>query len=162
MNRKIGMYSSAVTLIAVLGFALSMGIGSSFFSFLASMVIAWGFIPLIGSLAAYSEQERRSAGYTAIAFAAVYAVLIMLVYFAQLTTVRLSELSTPVSNILDYQKFGLFFYYDLLGYGFMAISTFFIALTIRAKTRADKALKLLLKVHGIFAIVCVTLPITGT
>lgn len=91
----------------------------------------------------------------------MYAVLIMLVYFAQLTTVRLSQLSQQASQILDYKNFGLFFSYDLLGYAFMALATFFIAFSIRATTKPDKWLKALLMIHGIFAVSCVIMPILG-
>ena len=62
-------------------------------------------------------------------FAAVYAALIFLVYFAQMTTVRLDALDGQAMRILDYSRGGLFFHYDLLGYGMMALSTFFVGLT---------------------------------
>lgn len=161
MNRKVGMYSSIVTLVAVIGFAFSMLIGSDFVSYLSSMFIAWGFVPMICSFASYSKKETKSLSYTAMIFSAVYAMLIMVVYFAQLTTVRLLLLNEQVSNILNYKNFGLFFSYNLLGYGFMALATFFISLTIQGKTKIDKWLRGLLMVHGIFAIVCVTIPMLG-
>jgi hypothetical protein len=161
LNRKAGMYASIVTLVAVVGFALSMILQNSFGSYLFSMFIAWGFIPMICAFASFSESETKSVSYTAMAFAGVYAVLIMLVYFAQLTTVRLTELSGQASELLNYQKLGLFFNYDLLGYGFMALATFFIALSIGVKSKADQALKILLMVHGVFAITCVVIPMLG-
>lgn len=74
-------------------------------------------------------------------FATIYAVLIVIVYFAQTTTVRLETLTPQASEILDFNKGGLIFNYDLLGYGFMALSTFFTGLTIEDKTKADKVLK---------------------
>jgi hypothetical protein len=46
MNKKIGMYASLVTLAAVVVFAVSMIVGDSTVSYLASMMIAWGFIPM--------------------------------------------------------------------------------------------------------------------
>lgn len=161
MNRKIGIYSSVLTLMAVLGFALCMIIGSDFGSYISSMFIAWGFVPMICSFASYSEKETKAFSYTAIAFAAVYTVLIMVVYFAQLTAVRLLELSNQASQILNYKSFGLFFSYDLLGYAFMALATFFISFTIQATTKSDKWLKALLLIHGIFAVSCVILPMLG-
>ncbi len=161
MDRKVGMYSSIVTLIAVVAFAFAMIIGNDFGSYLSSMFIAWGFVPMICSFASYGQNETKSLSYTAMIFSAVYAVLIMIVYFAQLTTVRHSVLNEQASNILDYKNFGLFFSYDLLGYGFMALATFFISFTIQAKTKIDKWLKVLLMVHGIFAISCVIIPMMG-
>lgn len=161
MNRKMGMISSIVTLTAVLGFALSMILGSDSGSYLSSMFIAWGFVPLICSFAALGGKDTKAVRYTAIAFAAVYTVLIMLVYFAQLTVMRLSYLNEQAAQILDYQNFGLFFSYDLLGYAFMSLATFFIGLSIHASTAADRWLRALLMIHGIFAITCVVMPILG-
>ncbi|MGE4486140.1 MAG: hypothetical protein AB7C97_13640 [Oscillospiraceae bacterium] len=161
MNKRIGMISSIVTLLAVLSFALAMIIGSDLGSYLSSMFIAWGFVPLICSFASYGKKERAAMGYTAIAFAAVYAVFIMMVYFAQLTAVRLGGLNEQAARIIDYETFGLFFSYDLLGYAFMALSTFFIAFTINPKRRADRALRVLLWIHGVFAISCVIMPMLG-
>lgn len=161
MNRKIGMAGSLVTLAAVWGFALSMLFGSLFASYLTSMFIAWGFVPLICSFASQGEKDTKAAGYAAIAFASVYAVLIMLVYFAQLTTVRLSSLNEQAAGLINYGKFGLFFNYDLLGYAFMALATFFAAFTVRGKSQGTRWLKGLLLVHGIFAISCVIMPMLG-
>ncbi len=161
INRKAGLYSSIITLAAVLGFALSMIIGSDSGSYLSSMFIAWGFVPMICSFASYSGKETKALSYTAIAFSSVYAVLIMLVYFAQLTAVRFSQLGEQAAQILDYKYFGLFFSYDLLGYAFMALATFFISFTIQATTKPSKWLKALLLIHGIFAISCVIIPMLG-
>lgn len=163
MNRKIGMYSAIVTLAAVIGFALSMIVGNNYASYLSSLFISWGFVPMICVFAAYSQKEKKSAGYTAVAFSAIYAVLIGLVYFAQLTTVHLSKLNEQASAILDYSKLGsLFFNYDLFGYAFMALSTFFIGLTIQPERKSDKWLKGLLLIHGVFAVSCVLMPMLGT
>ena len=156
----MGMYSSILTLVTVIGLELSMIFKNDFGSYLSSMFIAWGFVPMICSFASYSKNETKSASYITIALSTVYSVFIMITYYAQLTTVRLSLLSREVSHILDYKKFGLLFNYNLLGYSVMALATFFIALTIRVDTKADKWLKLLLVVHGFFA-TCAVIPILG-
>ena len=88
----------------------------------------------------------------------MYAVIILLVYFAQVTTVRFGGLSQQAAALLDYQQFGLFFSYDLLGYALMALSTFFAGLTIQVRTKADRWLKRLLLLHGIFFFSCLILP----
>lgn len=162
MNRKVGMYSAIITLTAVVSFALSMIVGSNYASYLSSLFISWGFVPMICAFAAYSQKEKKSAGYAAVAFSAIYAVIIGLVYFAQLTTVHLSKLNEQASAILDYSKLdSLFFNYDLFGYAFMALATFFIGLTIQAESRSDKWLKGLLLIHGVFAVSCVLMPMLG-
>jgi hypothetical protein len=161
MNRKTGMIASLVTLTAVVAFAVGMVVGSLFTDFLSCLFIAWGFVPMICTFAAVGRKETTALGKTAVAFSVVYAVLIMLVYFAQLTTVRMEVLNTQAAQLLDYGKFGLFFNYDLLGYAFMALATFCIAFAVDTKTKADRWLKGLLFVHGIFAVSCTVFPILG-
>ena len=101
------------------------------------------------------------AAYVGMTFAGIYAVFVLLVYFAQTTSVRFEELDGVALRILDYSQGGLFFSYDLLGYGMMALSTFFIGLTIEAETEADKWLKYLLIIHGVFFVGCFIMPMTG-
>lgn len=94
-------------------------------------------------------------------FAAVYVAIILLVYFAQLTTVRMSELTEQAEMILDFQKMGLMFNYDLLGYALMALATFFAGLTVDTQTKPDKLLKGLLMIHGVFFVSCLLFPMCG-
>ena len=74
--------------------------------------------------------------------------------------VRLGDLSEQAMAILDFKRGGLLFSYDLLGYGMMALSTFFIGLTVKADNRADKWLKYLMIIHGIFFFGCFIMPMT--
>ncbi len=161
MNRKIGMFSSLANLVCVLLFALCMLIGFDFGSYLVCMVIAFSFVPMVSAFCNECEPNRKAAGYTALIFAGVYAAIILLVYFAQTTAVRLDGLTGQALQILDYSRFGLFFSYDLLGYGMMALSTFFAGLTIRPNNACERVLKWLLVIHGIFFVSCFLLPMLG-
>ena len=161
MNRKIGMFRSIISICAVIGFALCMLIGTNFGSYLVCMFIAFSFVPMICSFAMYSHTEKKVAGYTAMIFSGAYAVFILMVYFGQVTAVRIDNLNEQAAQILNYQEFGLYFSYDLLGYGLMALSTFFAGFTIDPKTKADKWLKWLLLIHGIFFISCFVMPMLG-
>ena len=87
--------------------------------------------------------------------------LVLLVYFAQTTAVRLDSLDEQAMRMLDYGKGGLFFYYDLLGYGMMALSTFFMGLTVGVRDGADRWLKGLMLGHGVFFFSCLLMPMTG-
>ena len=157
MNRKIGMTASIVNVTAVGIFALSMLTGSTFLSYLSSMFIALSFVPMMCTFCFYAGSDRRVAGIIAVGFSAMYAAIILLVYFAQLTTLRLDSLTEQAAHLLDFQKFGLFFNYDMLGYALMALSTFFAGLTLSKKSW----LKSLLMVHGIFFISCLIIPMLG-
>lgn len=161
MNKKIGMYSSAVNLVAVICFAISMILEFNDGSYFSSMFIAFSFVPMMCAYAYFSEEKRKLAGCISAAFAVMYATIILLVYFAQLTTVRLDDLPRQAALLLDFQRFGLLFNYDLLGYALMALSTFFAGLTVHAHTKADKWLKYLLLIHGVFFISCLIVPMLG-
>lgn len=106
-------------------------------------------------------KDRCGAANVGVVLAAIYATLILLVYFAQTTSVRTEALNEQAAKVLDYRRGGLLFNYDLLGYGMMALSTFFIGLSMQAERRADKWLKALLMIHGVFFLSCFVLPMTG-
>ena len=86
---------------------------------------------------------------------------IMLVYFAQLTTVKNELLNEQAANLLVFGKFGLIFNYDLLGYGVMALSTFFTGLSMKPKNKTDKWPRALMLIHGVFYFSCTFMPMTG-
>lgn len=161
MNRRIAVSSARINTAAVLSFALCMLFGFDEGSYFSSMFIALSFIPMVGGYAYFSDEKTTLAGNAAFAFAGIYTTVILLVYFAQLTTVRLTDLSPEVRSLLDFRQFGLMFNFDLLGYAVMALSTFFAGLTIAGETKADCWLRWLLLIHGLFFISCITAPMLG-
>lgn len=124
MNRIIPRIGSMVVTAAVALFAACLIVNFPFGSYFVCMFLPIGYIMMAAGLHYESREDRRVAADAGMAFAAVYAVLIFLVYFAQTTSVRLGGLSEQARGILDFQRGGLFFSYDLLGYGMMALSTF--------------------------------------
>lgn len=68
-------------------------------------------------------------------FGSYFICMILLVYFAQTTVVQQGNLNEQAMEILDFQRGGLIFNYDLLGYGIMALSTFFTGTTIVEKKK---------------------------
>ena len=161
----MGRTGAAITGLAVLSFSVSMVFGlfsnMIFASCLSSIFIAIGFIPFMVSLFSKCKNtDKKAVGLTGIAFAAVYAVIIFLVYYAECTTIRMNSLlSDEALSIISYGHIGsLFFNYDLLGYGFMGLSTFLIGFTIEPKSKGDKVLRGLLWGHGVFFLSCLFMP----
>ncbi|MFT8871999.1 MAG: hypothetical protein ABF868_06870 [Sporolactobacillus sp.] len=165
MTDIIGKTGALLTGSAIFIFAVSMIIGlftdTLFASCFASLFIAIGYLLFVSALAALSVPEKRAAAGAAFAFALVYAVLVALVYYAQLTTVHLHpSLSGDVLDIISYGRSGsLFFNYDLLGYAFMGLSTFFAAFALEPRDRGDKVLRTLLAIHGLFFFSCLIVPL---
>lgn len=161
MNKVIAGAGTLVVTVSVILFAVCMLIPFDFGSYFVCMLLPIGYIMMTAGFACESDEKHRTAANAGMIFAAVYAVLVFLVYYAQTTSVRLEPLGEQAGNILDYSKGGLFFYYDLLGYGMMALSTFFTGLAIHTKTKADQWLKVLMLVHGVFFFSCFLMPMTG-
>ena len=161
MNRKIGMIGSIINAITVLLFALFLIIDYKFGYFFVCILLSISFVMMIASFENECTKENKVAGKIALILSGVYSTLIMIVYFTQCTSVINDKLSTEALKVLDYSNMGLMFNLDLLGYAIMALSTFFIGLTIDVKNKKDKALKYLLLIHGIFFISCLIMPMTG-
>jgi len=161
MNRTIPKIGAAVVTITVFLFAVCMIVDFPFGSYLVCMFLPLGYIMMVVGFQYESCEERRVTANIGVAISVIYAVLILLVYFAQTTSVRLENLNEQAIRILDYQRGGLLFNYDLLGYGMMALSTFFIGLSINPNSKTDKWLKYLMMVHGVFFSGCFIMPMTG-
>ncbi len=161
MNRTIPRIGAAIVAVTVFLFAVCMVVGFNFGSYFVCMLLPLGYIMMAVGFQNESCEERRVPASIGVAFAVVYAVLILLVYFAQTTSVRLDNLNEQAIQILEFGRGGLLFNYDLLGYGMMALSTFFIGLSVVPDSKADKWLKYLMIVHGVFFISCFIMPMTG-
>ena len=161
MNKKIGMIGSIINAITVLLFAIFMIIGFNFGSYFVCIFLSLSFVMMIAAFDNECKEDKKVASKIALALACIYSVLIIIVYFTQCTSVINDKLSKDALKILDYRYMGLMFNIDLLGYAIMALSTFFIGLTINVKNKKDKILKYLLLIHGIFFISCLIMPMLG-
>ncbi len=162
MNIVMGKIGSIVTGLAVLAFAISMIFAEGIFaSCLASIFIAIGFIPFMCALFAINRRsDHKAVGYSGVAFSAIYAVIILLVYYAECTTVRLNTaLSDETLSIISFGYTGsLFFNYDLLGYAFMSLTTFIMAFLVEPMCKADRVFRWMLWLHGLFFLPCLFVP----
>lgn len=161
MKNKIGKISSIMNIISVLAFAICMLIPYDFGTYFVCMFLALSFLMMIVSFESECDEDNKIAGKIASILAGIYTTFILMVYFTQCTTVMNETLSNEATRLLNYKYMGLVFNLDLLGYGIMALSTFFVGLTINSKNKIDKVLKILLLVHGVFFIGCLIMPMTG-
>ena len=133
MNKIIPKIGAAIVTITVFLFAVFMIVDIPFGSYLVCMILPIGYIMMVAGFHHESAEEQRVSANIGMVFSA----------------------------ILDYQRGGLFFNYDLLGYGMMALSTLFTGISIEANSKADKWLKYLMMIHGVFFIGCFLMPMTG-
>ena len=161
MNRTIAKVGSAAVTVTVFLFALFLLVDYSLGSYFVCIILPVGFIMMTAGLQSECESDRKVAANIGMVLAAVYAVFIMLVYFTQLTTVNNEQLNEQASKLLKFNSFGLIFNFDMLGYGLMALSTFFTGLAMEPKNKADKWLRALMMIHGVFYLSCTFMPMTG-
>jgi len=161
MNKMISKAGSAIVTVTVFLFAIFLIFDWSMGSYFVCIILPIGFIIMTAGLQNECEADRKVAANIGLILAAVYSTFIMLVYFSQLTTVHNEQLNEQAAKLLEFDKYGLIFNYDLLGYGVMALSTFFTGLAIKPKNKADKWLRALLMIHGVFYFSCTFMPITG-
>lgn len=161
MNRMISKAGSAIVTVTVFLFAIFLLIDFSMGSYFVCLILPIGFIIMTAGLHNECESDHKVAANIGLILAAVYGTFIMLVYFTQLTTVNNEQLNEQAAKLLEFNKFGLIFNYDLLGYGLMALSTFFTGLSMKSKNKTDKWLRAFLMIHGVFYFSCTFMPITG-
>ena len=161
MNKTVAKVGSAVTTATVFLFAIFLIINFSMGGYFVCLILPIGFIMMTAGLHNECESDRKVAANIGLILAAVYAMFIMLVYFTQLTTVNNEQLNEQASKLLKFNSFGLIFNFDLLGYGLMALSTFFTGLAMKAKNKLDKWLRALMMIHGVFYLSCTFMPMTG-
>ena len=161
MNRTLSMTGAALVTITVFLFAVFILADFTFGSYFVCMILPIGYIMTAAGLHHERSKETEVSANIGLILGGVYAVLILLVYFAQTTTVRTETLNDQASRVLNFQRGGLIFNYDLLGYGMMALSTFFMGLSMKAENKPDRWLKRLMIIHGIFFPGCFIMPMTG-
>lgn len=101
-----------------------------------SLLLGSSFFVLVVSVHQLAPPERKVWSHAAVGFAAIYATLISMVYFVQLTLVapRLAQGRMEGIELLRFVPFDSFLYsVDLLGYSFMSLSTLFAAQVFRGR-----------------------------
>ena len=83
MNNKIGKIGSIINIITVLAFAICMLIDFSFGSYFVCIFLALSFVLMIATFENECTLENKVAGKAAMIFSAIYATLIVIVYFTK-------------------------------------------------------------------------------
>jgi len=101
-----------------------------------SLFLGSSFLVLVVSIHQRTLSQRKVWSHSAVAFATVYAVLISINYYVQLTWVTPRLLTGRIEGMESFLfvPFDSFLYaVDILGYSFMSISTLFLAIVLTGK-----------------------------
>ena len=161
MDRIIPRIGAAIVTLTVFLFTVFILAGFLSGQYLVCSFLPLGYIMMSVGFQHESDDERRVSANIGVVFAAVYAVLVLLVYFSQIAFVSFESLTEQADRILFFRPGSLMFGYDLLGYGMMSLSTFFIGLSMKPRKKPDKWLRCLMMIHGVFFLGCFFMPMAG-
>ena len=116
-----------------------------------SLFLGSSFLILVVSIHQLASPDRKIWSHLAVVFATVYAVLISMVYFVQLTLVapRVVRGQTEGIEVFLFVPFDSFLYaVDILGYSFMSVATLFAAMVFTGKG-LERVVRWLLTANGL-------------
>ena len=118
-----------------------------------SIFLALAFVVLMVCVHYYVPEERRVWTLVGLAFAIIYAVLVSIVYFVQLTVVlpRMLAGEGESVGVLLFTSFDSFMYaLDVLGYGLMSLATLFAAWGFEG-SKLERAIRRAMITNGVLA-----------
>jgi len=114
-------------LVAAFGVSLVAGFWAATLmaSFVVALLLAPAFVAMMVAIAVHASPERRVWGQLGATFAAIYAVMVTITYYLQLTVVRTGDgrFSAEALRLLEFSPGSALFALDMLGYGFMTLAT---------------------------------------
>ncbi len=125
----------------------------------ASLLLAVSVVILMACFYRSTPDELRLVGLLALLSAVIYAPLCISNYFLQLSVVAFNPLglSADALKLIDFQPGSPTFAMDMLGYGFLCLSTLAAGFTLTEAR--DKALRVLCFFHGALAVPTFAAPI---
>jgi hypothetical protein len=156
-NSKLAIWSAIGTGICVLFFGVTIFIPNlKMLAYGWSIGIAICFLIMVISNDAFVTENNRIFSNLSKSFAIIYCTLICIVYYTQISFVRLGSPSTEVLSIVAYSPpKTAYFALDILGYFFMSISVLFLSFTVEG----NRLLKTSLLIMGIWGLTCVIVPL---
>lgn len=127
-------------------------------SFLACLILAPAYAVWVAALHGRAPERAKIWTRVALLFAGVYVVLCALSYFVQLVFVAPNRGILPVEllRLFEYTPGTFLFAANMLGYGFMCLSTLAAAQVF--SEREDRVLKILYRIHGALVVPTLVFP----
>ena len=120
---------------------------------LPSFFLAPAFVVLMSSIYLYAPEDKKIWGLCGLGFALIYAALITIVYFTQLSFVLPNLIKGEAEKVAPFLFIGsdsFMFGLDVLGYGFMSLATLFSAFVF-AGTRLRNWVRYFMLANGLLA-----------
>lgn len=161
---RIGFWAAVLVIIFTTIFAISM---IPFLprtvlniSFLVSFLLAIAYVVMMAALFYIVAEERKVWAHVGLALSIIYATMNTSVYYIQLAVVRGNSLNLPENFIRPFVFLPgtPLFAIDMLGYGFLTLSTLFAAFAF-GRDKVEIWTKRLFILHGLFVFPTLAFPL---
>jgi hypothetical protein len=146
---QLGFWSAAAAtlLVAVAGITATASIQP--FATVVGFLLTLSFLVVMACIHSYAPEEKKVFSLVGLSFAIIYATLISVNYFIQLTFVRQTTFDVSVFDMANSQS--MMWVIEVLGYFFMGLSTLFAA-PVFGSGRVESLVKWLFVANGILGI----------
>jgi len=146
---RLGFWSATITtlLVAVAGITATVSIQP--FATIVGFLLTLSFLVVMACIHCYASNERKVFSLVGFSFAIVYATLISVNYFIQLTFVRQSSFDVEIFAMDNPQS--MMWVIEVLGYFFMGLATLFAAPVFESRG-IERIVKGLFVANGILGI----------
>lgn len=145
----LGFWSAVIAtlLVALAGITATASIQP--FATVVGFLLTSSFLVVMACVHCYASDERKVFSLVGLSFAIIYATLISMNYFIQLTFVRQSTFDVSMFDMTNPQS--MMWVIEVLGYFFMGLSTLFAAVTFESG-KTESIVKMLFVANGILGI----------
>jgi hypothetical protein len=146
---KLGFWSAiaATLLVTIAGITATASIQP--FATIMGFLLTLSFLVVMACIHCYAPEEKRVFSLVGLSFAIIYAVLISINYFIQLTFVNQSTFDVSIFSMTNTHS--MMWVIEVLGYFFMGLATLFAA-PVFGSNRTEKAIKGLFVANGVLGI----------
>jgi hypothetical protein len=152
MNTLVSRFGFWSSILVTIFLAIS-GVTSSASIYLVSnisgFIVTFLFLIVIICIYYSTSDEKKILGHIGLSFGIIYATMISMNYFIQLTFVRFDAFNIEIFSMKNPQS--MMMTIEILGYFFMGLSTLFIA-PIFQSGRLEKSIRWLFVFNGILGI----------
>jgi len=146
---QLGFWSAIVAtiLVAIAGITATASIQP--FATVMGFLLTLTFLIVMVSVHCYASDERKVFSLVGLSFAVIYATLISVNYFIQLTFVRQSTFDVSMFDMTNTHS--MMWVIEVLGYFFLGLSTLFAA-PVFGSSKVERLVKWLFIANGILGI----------
>jgi len=146
---QLGFWSAIVAtiLVAIAGITATASIQP--FATLVGFLLTLSFLVVMACIHSYASDEKKVFSLAGLSFAIVYATLISVNYFIQLTIVRSGAFDLPIFDMTNTHS--MMWVIEILGYFFLGLAMLFAA-PVFGSSKIGRLVKWLFAVNGILGI----------